>query len=91
MSAAPAGRDRGFAAAAAGRDYIGSRDHQEDRFAARTLETPDGMQLIAVLCDGMGGHAAGEVASQTALDRAVASLVANAAAPPRERLIEALS
>ena len=43
----------------------GQRPYQEDSVLARVL--PDGRTLLAV-ADGMGGHAAGEVASQLALE-----------------------
>jgi len=43
----------------------GGRPYQEDTVLARTL--PDGRVLVAV-ADGMGGHAAGEVASALAIE-----------------------
>ncbi len=56
------------------------RNHNEDNFAINsqitTHETPDLGVLITsrglfVLCDGMGGHAGGEVASSMAIERIV--------------------
>lgn len=50
-----------FAAA----DTIGARKQQEDSCKFEALN--GGSELLAVLADGMGGHAAGEVASQVAV------------------------
>ena len=51
----------------------GRRDYQEDSLLAQQLS--DGRALVAV-ADGIGGHAAGEVASALALETLVASLEA---------------
>lgn len=61
----------------AGRTDIGrQRDHNEDCFYVQTevqkMESPQGRTVSAkglyILCDGMGGHASGEVASRLAVD-----------------------
>ncbi len=61
----------------AGRTDIGrTRDHNEDCFGIDTtitkIQIPSGRTIRAqglyILCDGMGGHASGEVASQLAVD-----------------------
>jgi protein phosphatase len=62
---------------AVGRTDVGrQRDHNEDCFGMETQikieETPLGqtssVRGLYILCDGMGGHAGGEVASQMAVD-----------------------
>lgn len=61
----------------AGRTDIGrQRDHNEDCFSVQTeikkVEGPQGRMVQAkglyILCDGMGGHASGEVASAMAVE-----------------------
>ncbi|HEY9865595.1 MAG TPA: serine/threonine phosphatase, partial [Candidatus Obscuribacterales bacterium] len=62
---------------AVGRTDVGrQRDHNEDCFGMATQikleETPRGqthsVRGLYILCDGMGGHAGGEIASQMAVD-----------------------
>ena len=55
----------------ASRSIAGRRPYQEDAYVTRTLS--DGRTLMAI-ADGMGGHAAGEVASALALETLVAEV-----------------
>ena len=50
----------------AGIEFLGDRDGQEDYFLAEIL--PNGNGVLAILADGMGGHASGEIASQKAVE-----------------------
>lgn len=47
----------------ASRSLLGSREEQQDSFDIITEEG----RLLAVICDGMGGHSGGALASQTAV------------------------
>ncbi|MDD6784528.1 MAG: protein phosphatase 2C domain-containing protein [Prevotellaceae bacterium] len=47
----------------------GKRKNNEDAF--RMVGMPDGNRWLAVVCDGMGGHDKGEVASETVADAIV--------------------
>lgn len=47
----------------------GKRQNNEDAF--RIVNSKDGNRWLAVVCDGMGGHAMGEVASETVSDAIV--------------------
>ena len=65
------------------------RDHNEDFVAARVLTTPDDSwdrgPLLA-LADGMGGHAAGEVASRLAVEALVATYAEASPGAPHQLL-----
>ena len=52
-----------------------ARDHNEDCYAALgEKESPPGADALLVVADGMGGHAAGEVASKMTVEGIVQSL-----------------
>src|SRR5215471_12784022 len=65
------------------------RDHNEDFVAARVLTTPDDSwdrgPLLA-LADGMGGHAAGEVASRLAVEALLTAYAEGSPGAPHQLL-----
>lgn len=69
-----------------GTDVGRQRTQNEDCF--RVAAQPDGSQLL-VVCDGMGGHEAGEVASQVASDRILQVLSAASPDNPPRTLYQA--
>jgi len=48
--------------------------NEDDLRVCRSDECPDGIDALLVVADGMGGHAAGEVASQTTVETVVSYL-----------------
>ncbi len=54
----------------AGRQLLGSRKAQEDSYAFSIISDTDGdvEKLLVVIADGLGGHLAGQKASQTAVE-----------------------
>ena len=69
---------------------VGSRRRQEDARGTRVLPPDEnGVRLVAMVADGLGGHPAGDQASRTACDAFVAAFP-GASGSPGERLREAL-
>ncbi|MXW37492.1 MAG: serine/threonine-protein phosphatase [Acidobacteria bacterium] len=69
---------------------VGARRRQEDAWETRALPRDEnGVRLVAVVADGLGGHPGGDQASRTACDGFLAAFP-DASGSPRERLREAL-
>jgi serine/threonine protein phosphatase PrpC len=75
--------DQRTQAEAAGDSHVGQvRTNNEDRFAVVRLECGGEPGVLALVADGVGGHAAGEVASQTVVDEITRELRADPCANP---------
>jgi len=72
----------------AGAQIGGKRAYQEDAFAFHALKGKD-ESLICLLADGMGGHAAGDVAANTSID-AFSEAIDWQSPPLKEQFIRAL-
>ena len=66
--------------------WIGKRESQEDAYAVKHFPTG----LLSVLCDGMGGHQFGALASRTAVRVFVEAFEQETSGPISERLSIAL-
>lgn len=70
-----------------------TRDHNEDNFGYReatTDEVASAKGHLLLVCDGMGGHAAGEVASQIAIDTILSAYYDDPSEDPRASLTSAV-
>jgi serine/threonine protein phosphatase PrpC len=67
----------------AGDSHVGQvRTNNEDRFAIARLDCGGEPGILGLVADGVGGHAAGEVASQTVVDEITLELRADPCANP---------
>ncbi|MEM8638505.1 MAG: protein phosphatase 2C domain-containing protein [Cyanobacteria bacterium P01_G01_bin.54] len=81
-------RDRTYQLVAA-TDTGPSRDHNEDACYPQTRTPMTGANLLAIVCDGIGGHEGGEVASGMAiaqLQTGLQDLLAHLETPPEQIL-----
>jgi protein phosphatase len=64
-----------------------TRDHNEDSFGVGPAEQAERLGELLVVCDGMGGHAAGEVASKIGVDT-ILSIYYGEASEDRAHVLE---
>jgi serine/threonine protein phosphatase PrpC len=64
-----------------------TRDHNEDSFGIGDAEQAERMGELLVVCDGMGGHAAGEVASKIGVET-ILSIYYSEASEDRAHVLE---
>ncbi len=66
--------------------WIGARDNQEDAVGVSLLGSGGDGAVLLVVCDGMGGHAAGEIASRAALEAFIEAVRGSGCALAEDRL-----
>jgi protein phosphatase len=64
-----------------------TRDHNEDSFGVGAAEQAERLGELLVICDGMGGHAAGEVASKIGVET-ILSIYYGEASEDRAQVLE---
>jgi serine/threonine protein phosphatase PrpC len=64
-----------------------TRDHNEDSFGVGAAEQAERLGELLVICDGMGGHAAGEVASKIGVET-ILSIYYGEASEDRAHVLE---
>lgn len=75
----------------AGVRWIGKRDQQEDYFSTLRQNDADiSSDILITISDGMGGHAAGDVASLTVVRAFEASFLSSTSSDPARRLNNAI-
>jgi protein phosphatase len=67
-----------------------SGKNNEDRYAVSGLRVNRTPAVLAVLCDGIGGHRAGEVAAEMAVQTIIKRVAASAAAEPARGIVQAI-
>jgi protein phosphatase len=66
-----------------------TRDHNEDSYGVGSAELAEQLGELLVVCDGMGGHAAGEVASKIGTDTILAVYYGDSADDRQIALVQA--